>query len=205
MGGGDSNFSTRLRPDQEPHSNISASTRALEGFNRLRKHRQVLRRKHPLLSERIRNVRGEGLTKPYSWGRPCGFDSLTSGSVACQFLWDAEQQLLLVCHTGDVRAVLAHPAQERQNDDQAGLEHATGRDISHFTAAAAASGKRFQRQQWSRKDMQADPSCYSMSLTYDCVVLTREHSTLDRDERRRVQGAGKPARPTLVTARICLL
>lgn len=192
MGGNASYSSTGHLPEQAAQGNVASPTHAFQGVTRLRKHRQLPRQRHLSLSRRASIATGEGPLRSHGRSRPCGFDSLTTGAVACQFLWDSEQQLLLVCHTGDVRAILAHPAQDRPKKDQPSLQEVGGQELAHFTAAAVAAGKHFQQQQSVSNTWRIDSSRGLLGHSYDCVMLTREHSTLDCDERKRVQGAGKP-------------
>lgn len=189
--------------DQELQSRTGASATALRGLMRLSRRRHLMQQTHKSVSGRIRSTSGDQTKNAPDWNRQCGFDSLSSGAVACQFLWDSEQQMLVVCHTGEVGAVLAYPARE-QPDDEPELQLPIARELTPFTAAAVAKEKKSQHQQSSKSAQKAQCKAFSLSPMYECALLTREHSTMDRDERRRVQGAGKPAQSSFTNIRLQL-
>ncbi|KAL8275787.1 hypothetical protein Esti_000350 [Eimeria stiedai] len=185
LGGHGDETSSRHQNDRVPQASVT-SAHAFQGLRRLREHRQLLKRQQLFLSGRASSAVGDGLPTLEKCKKPYGFDSLASGAVACQFLWDSAQQLLLVCHTGDVTAVLAHPA--RREKRETNPDH----QVVQLTGEAAAAGKHHQHvhSSWSFHNSAAEEASCFLSSSYDCVVLTREHSTSDRDERRRIQGAG---------------
>ncbi|OEH77754.1 protein phosphatase 2c domain-containing protein [Cyclospora cayetanensis] len=192
VGANDGSPLIRFEPQQENYEARELLESALEARTDLQTQKWLMRQKHLNLSKRggKKAMRDAG-HKFQARGRSCGFDSTRSGAVACQFLWDAEQQLLLVCHTGDVKAILAHPVQERLTAERMVSEHAGKHDFTHFTApAVAASRPFFKHQQPSPNFRGPNSSSGILSHSYDCIVLTREHSILDRDECRRLQGAG---------------
>ncbi|KAL8439923.1 hypothetical protein Efla_004848 [Eimeria flavescens] len=169
--------------DHGSHGSLSTA-RAFQGLKRLRQHRQLMRRRQLFLSGRTSTTSGDGAIKSERCNKPCGFDSLTSGAVACQFLWDAEQHTLFVCHTGDVRAVLGHPARDsakKDNGNHFGVEEREAAQLQHL---------QHQRSSWTNGEAGTELDSCLLSHSYDCVVLTRNHSTSDREERKRVQGAG---------------
>ncbi|KAL8453148.1 hypothetical protein Emed_001018 [Eimeria media] len=198
---GDEDFS-RNQSDRNSKASVT-STHAFQGLRRLREHRQLLKRRQLFLSGRASSALGDGLPTLEKRKTPCGFDTLTSGAVACQFLWDSEQQLLLVCHTGDVRAVLAHP--ERHKKKELTKDYQVDQlDRLAEAPVAAVEQHHHVRSSWSFQNSPAEVDNCFLASSYDCVVLTREHSTVDRDERRRVQGAGKSKTSPYIHPSSCL-
>ncbi|KAL8429839.1 hypothetical protein ACSSS7_006287 [Eimeria intestinalis] len=189
LGGHRDEDSSTYQTDRDTQASVT-SPHAFQGLRRLREHRQLLRRRQLFLSGRASSALGNGLPTVEKCKEPCGFDSLTSGAVACLFLWDSDQQLLLVCHTGDVRAILAHPA--RRGKKETNPDYQVNRPLGQLTEAAAPAAKHHHLVQsfWGLQDSATEKASCFLGSAYDCVVLTREHSTADRDERRRVQGAG---------------